>query len=806
MLGFGAATRYATYVSGSGTSNLTFSYVTQAVDSAAVVTVASPVDLNGGTLTGSNGSRADLSFIAPNLSAVHVMPGGLPVFTTDPFYSTLKQSTSTTVVLKVNGYPASTFSVTSGSIPPGLSLNTTTGLLSANGLLTSTGVLTGTPSTAGTYTGTFAATNSQGSVSQGFSFTVEPSLAVPVFTSLALNRPLNVGVLNTYTLTASGGPAPTFSVQSGSLPTGLTLTSAGILSGTPTAPGTFTGVLAATNSQGSATQAFSFAVSAAVPLPQLFSWGSNVNGDVGNNATSSSGVLVPVNVDMTGVLAGKDIISVAVGNKHSLALASDGTVYAWGMNQQAQLGCAIPDHSTMPVAVNMTLGSSALAGHIITAIAAGDSHSVALGSDGKIYAWGDNTYGQLGTGTEGGVRLAPVAVNVASGLSALAGKTVIAISAAGNHTMALASDGTVYTWGLNASGQLGNNSTLNQAVPVAVNVTSGMSALNGRTITAISAGGAHCLVLASDGTVYTWGRNLEGQLGNPSVSIQSSLPVAVNVAAGGSSLSGKTVTRIAAGVVHNMVLTSDGSLSSWGDNFYGELGNNTKLPSTLPALVNVASGVSSLAGKTVSNIAISGFVSLALTSEPQLSLWGSAEPGTLGNNSTVDSPVPVPVDQTNGLSALYGQSVIAMASGGTSSHVLVVALPQIPPIYDFTAFQNAYFSPDEISAGLITGPFADADGDGRVNLVEFALGSDPRAANTAASTLVQEGGAWVFRFTRPTGGASGVTYVVERSTDFVTWTPTTTVVETSSLTVETMKASFVPNTPMFFMRLQVSQP
>lgn len=803
VLGFGAVTRYATYLSGSGTNQLTFSYVSQLADSAAAITLASPVDLNGGTLTGSNSSAADLTFIPPDLSAVHVLAGAAPTFATDALVSTFKQGSNPVVVAKVNCYPAATFSIATGSLPPGMYLRTTTNTLAASGLFVSSGLIYGTPNTLGTYSGTFAATNSQGTATQSFSFTVEPALSLPVFTSRALNRSLNVGVVNTYLLTANGGPAPTYSVASGSLPPGLTLTAAGVLSGTPTTAGTFAGSFAATNSQGAATQAFNFTVSAAIPLPQLFSWGENANGDVGNNFTSGAGVYLPVKVVMTGALAGKNIVSVAVGGKHSLALASDGTVYAWGLNQQGQLGDVISYESHVPVAVNVTPGSSALAGVTITAIAAGGAHSVALGSDGRVYTWGDNTYGQLGTGTEGGVRLTPVAVNVSS-LSALAGKTVIAISAGGAHTMALASDGTVCTWGINQSGQLGNNSTLNQALPVAVNVTSGISALNGKTVTAISAGADYSLTLASNGKVYAWGRNGEGQLGNPSVSIQSSLPVAVNTVAGDSSLAGKTITAITSGSYHGMALASDGSLSAWGYNYYGQLGNNTKVPSTLPVLVNVSSGLSSLAGKTIASIAVSGATSMALASDHSLSLWGSASAGELGTNSTVDSPVPVSVSQASGISALYGQSVIAVASGN-SAHVLVLAIPQISPAYDFTAFLNAHFTPAEISAGLITAPNADADGDGQVNLLEFALGTDPRIASADGPTMVKEGAVSVFRFTRPTGGAVGVTYVVERSSDLSVWTPVPASVETSGVATETMKASFTATTPLFFMRLHVSQ-
>jgi alpha-tubulin suppressor-like RCC1 family protein len=171
-----------------------------------------------------------------------------------------------------------------------------------------------------------------------------------------------------------------------------------------------------------------------------------------------------------------------------------------------------------------------------TQVSAGHDHSLALASDGTIYAWGMGSDGQLGNGTTTNSTV-PVAVTTTG--TPMAGKTITSISAGYYHSLALASDGTVYAWGGGSDGQLGNSTTADSSVPVAV-TTSG-TPMSGKTITAISAGYSHSLVLASDGTVYAWGLGTNGRLGNSSSS-SSNKPVAVTTSS--TPMSGKTITAI----------------------------------------------------------------------------------------------------------------------------------------------------------------------------------------------------------------------------------------------------------------------
>ncbi|MEQ1752443.1 MAG: choice-of-anchor D domain-containing protein, partial [Prosthecobacter sp.] len=197
------------------------------------------------------------------------------------------------------------------------------------------------------------------------------------------------------------------------------------------------------------------------PYTGLAAWGSNEDNQLGDNRTTQR--LAPVAVDQTGVLAGKTIVQMVRGQYHTLALTSEGRVYAWGWNSSGQLGDNTAWTRSSPVAVNIVNGSSALYGKTVVSLAAGSSHSLALCSDGAVVTWGNNGYGQLGNNTPP-QRNVPTAVNTTNGLSALYAKTVVSVAAGSSHSLALCSDGTVVAWGYNGSGQLGNNTTTQRYV------------------------------------------------------------------------------------------------------------------------------------------------------------------------------------------------------------------------------------------------------------------------------------------------------------------------------------------------------
>jgi alpha-tubulin suppressor-like RCC1 family protein len=240
---------------------------------------------------------------------------------------------------------------------------------------------------------------------------------------------------------------------------------------------------------------------------------------------------------------------------------------------------------------------------------------------------------------------------------ALAGKTVTALASGISHTIALTQDGLVFTWGANGSGQLGNGTTVDSSVPVAVTFVPPADP----TIVAVAAGGSHCLALADDGVLYAWGDNGSGQLGTALPLPDSSVPIEVTVA--GSSLATKTVTDIAGGTLHSLALASDGTVHSWGFNGNGRLGDGTTTSSDLPVAVSTA-GV--LNGKTVAAIVSGGPFSVALDTLGAVYTWGRGQNGELGDGDFGDSNVPVAI--TTAGTPLAGQVVTQIAGGNVSAY------------------------------------------------------------------------------------------------------------------------------------------
>ncbi|MBT0652156.1 hypothetical protein KI810_03750 [Geobacter luticola] len=282
-------------------------------------------------------------------------------------------------------------------------------------------------------------------------------------------------------------------------------------------------------------------------------WGNNSYGQLGNDTINSGPA--PVTISLATGLK-----SAVAGGTHTLALTNEngGTAWAWGNNGYGQLGDTSTTARMSPVRVVNLTG--------LTAVAGGGQHSLALKSDGTVWSWGYNGSGQLGDSTNTN-QSAPVQVNSLAG--------VTAITAGGSHSVALKGDGTVWSWGYNGLGQLGNNGTANSAVPVQVVTDAGNTPLAG--VTAIAAGGSHTVALKGDGTVWSWGYNALGQLGNNTI-ISSLLPVPVVMADGVTPLS--NVTAVAAGLDHTVALKGDGTVWAWGFNGIGQLGNNDAISST----------------------------------------------------------------------------------------------------------------------------------------------------------------------------------------------------------------------------------
>jgi alpha-tubulin suppressor-like RCC1 family protein len=336
------------------------------------------------------------------------------------------------------------------------------------------------------------------------------------------------------------------------------------------------------------------------------------------------------------------------GNDLVLQWVSDKT-YAWGANSYGQLGNNGTINSSLPTSV---LSSGALSGKCVVAVSTGSFHSLALCADGTLVAWGRNDLGQLGNNSTTNSSV-PVAI---TNSGALSGKTVVAVSAGYYHNLALCSDGTVVAWGQNTYGQLGDGSKTNSSVPVAVSSAGGLS---GKTVSGIAAGYYHNLVQCSDGSLVAWGRNNYGQLGNNSAT-DSSVPVDITSSG---VLNGLTVAQFAAGSDHSLVLCADGSLAAWGRNNYGQLGEGSGANSAVPVEVD---STDVLAGKIVTSISAGGWHNLALCSDGTLAAFGRNTSGQLGDGSTTNSGLPLVVN----LSGLGGKAIAAVQAANSHSLAL----------------------------------------------------------------------------------------------------------------------------------------
>ncbi len=337
------------------------------------------------------------------------------------------------------------------------------------------------------------------------------------------------------------------------------------------------------------------------------------------------------------------VASISAGDAHTCAIESGGA-YCWGNNASGQLGNGSTASSAMPVAVDT---SGVLAGKTLTQISSGGGHTCALDSSGAAYCWGYNLYGQLGDGTTADSSV-PVAVDTSG---ALAGKTLTQISAGELSTCAIDSTGAAYCWGENPYGQLGDGTTDNSSFPVAVD-TSGV--LAGQTLTQIAAGFASTCALVGTGTAYCWGGNYTGQLGDGDTD-DSDIPVAVDTSG---VLAGQTLTQIAIGDDQACAVDTAGAAFCWGYNAYGQLGDGSTATSDVPVAVDT-SGV--LAGKTITQVTAGWQFTCALDSTGAGYCWGDNFYGGLGDGTTASSDVPVTVDTSGALAGRTLTQVSAYA-------------------------------------------------------------------------------------------------------------------------------------------------
>jgi alpha-tubulin suppressor-like RCC1 family protein len=379
---------------------------------------------------------------------------------------------------------------------------------------------------------------------------------------------------------------------------------------------------------------------AAVPGP-VMAWGYGGNGDLGNGTYSNSLVPVagPANINFA---------AVSHGNNFGVGIDDSESLWAWGNNHDGQFGNGTLTGSDTPTPVTNWISNNPP-----VAAAAGNDFAVAADSGGLAWSWGLNTNGQLGDGTStgpqtcGGSACSESPVGVDTGASTPL-TNVVAVSTGGSHALALSSaGGNVWAWGNNNNYQLGDGSTSQPQSTYAVQVdTAASTPLN--NVVAIAAGGSTSLALRSDGTVWAWGNNAHGQLGNGTT---TNSQWAIQV----SSLS--NIVAIAEGSGFSLAVSATGTVYSWGQNSNGQLGNNSTTDSHTPVTV------SSLSSQDIVSVSAGSSSSMAMNAVGQVWDWGLNSTGQLGNGSTTDSHVPVQVISV-------GDGAAAIEAGGSTSFII----------------------------------------------------------------------------------------------------------------------------------------
>ncbi len=453
----------------------------------------------------------------------------------------------------------------------------------------------------------------------------------------------------------------------------------------------------------------------------VMSWGKNDSGQLGNGAfttTGFNGIAVPGPVSglsgVTAIAGGKatsmaltsdgnvwvwafvnstgansdipvqqsgvsGVVAISSGWIHSLALKNDGTVWGWGDNSAGELGIT-RFGSGNPTPVQVVGISDAVA------IAAGYNYSLALKSDGTVWAWGSQADGELGNGISSGN-----AVTTPTQIAGLSGVVAIAVGYA-NHSQALKSDGTVWAWGLNEYGELGNGTLTDSAVPIQVSPLSGM--------VAVAAGYEFSLALKNDGTVWGWGLNAYGALGTGTTTNHSVVPLEAAISG---------VVAISA-CTHSLALKNDGTVWAWGYNQYGELGNGTTSgagANPTPALVSGISGVEAISAGEDYSLAIIPNVGAT----GQTITFGALSPESLGASpftvsATASSGLPVAFASNNPAVCTVSGDTVTVVGDGTClitasqpGNAIYAAAPPVAQTLTVGAAAPAAFFTGEIPLG-----------------------------------------------------------------------------------------------------------
>jgi alpha-tubulin suppressor-like RCC1 family protein len=374
----------------------------------------------------------------------------------------------------------------------------------------------------------------------------------------------------------------------------------------------------------------------------VWTWGANFDGKLGIGSTNPVLMAVPVEVHGAGNVSFLNSVTNIMGcEEHNVAVKSDGTVWSWGWNAFGQLGDGTTNDSYTPVQTGL---GSVPPLTSVTKLGGRPYFTLAVKSDGTIWAWGMNQYGQMGNGSvnpfSGPQVTVPVQVNNSSPGGAI--NNPLQVTCGYQFGAALATNGTVWTWGSGSHGELGNGTTGSSHTPAQV---PGLT-----NVTAISAGWFHILALKSDGTVWAWGNNSNGELGDGTTANRSNAVQVLNLT---------NIVVVSGGDSHSSALAADSTVWKWGLNDVGELGNGTTNAVANPVPVKLLLDTFSNAFSNIVMLSARDYHNIAVKADGSVWMWGANDQGQCGNGATNSTWSPAPVI---GLGARVGLPLNVAAS------------------------------------------------------------------------------------------------------------------------------------------------